>query len=253
MIGGTPPPTQAPASGRRRLFLGVALAALALLFLVAGWQLLSGGLVGSAIQLLSGPAYLLAFPLLYLEESGVPLPLPGDVFVMYVGHRVPADVRAWVAAWLGFVLCVTLGASTLYAISRRLGRRVVAGRVGSLLHLNQERMDRAEGWFDRWGLVAVIFGRHVPGGRIPITVAAGVLEMPYRHFAFGIVISAAVWAAFYLSLGVIFGSRLASILRLHKDLTYVVGPVAVLGIAAYAGFRLITWRRQRRTHREPGR
>src|ERR1700686_5610333 len=28
-----------------------------------------------------------AFGLLYLEESGVPMPIPGDVFVMYIGHH----------------------------------------------------------------------------------------------------------------------------------------------------------------------
>jgi hypothetical protein len=28
-----------------------------------------------------------AFGLLYAEESGVPMPMPGDVFVMYVGHH----------------------------------------------------------------------------------------------------------------------------------------------------------------------
>jgi hypothetical protein len=31
-----------------------------------------------------------AFTLLYLEESGVPMPMPGDVFVMYAGITVPA-------------------------------------------------------------------------------------------------------------------------------------------------------------------
>jgi len=43
-------------------------------------------------------AYLPGFALLYLEESGVPLPAPGDVFVMYVGTRIPHHLVAWIAA-----------------------------------------------------------------------------------------------------------------------------------------------------------
>src|SRR5712671_384416 len=40
-----------------------------------------------------------AFGLLYLEESGVPMPMPGDVFVMYVGLTVrqPAELAGGLA------------------------------------------------------------------------------------------------------------------------------------------------------------
>jgi hypothetical protein len=44
-----------------------------------------------------------AFALLYLEESGVPMPMPGDVFVMYVGHHSSASLLALLVAWLGLI------------------------------------------------------------------------------------------------------------------------------------------------------
>ena len=34
-------------------------------------------------------SYVGSYGLLYLEESGVPLPAPGDLFVMYVGAFIP--------------------------------------------------------------------------------------------------------------------------------------------------------------------
>src|SRR5258708_33647105 len=43
--------------------------------------------------------FLPGFILLYLEESGIPLPAPGDVFVMYVGIHVPHHLAAWIAPW----------------------------------------------------------------------------------------------------------------------------------------------------------
>src|SRR5207249_3021310 len=76
-------------------------------------------------HLLERYAYLPGFVLLYVEESGVPLPAPGDVFVMYVGTRVPHHLVAWIAAWLGLIVAVVLGATNLYLISRRFGRRLV--------------------------------------------------------------------------------------------------------------------------------
>jgi len=73
---------------------------------------------------LSRNSFLYGYALLYVEESGVPLPAPGDVFVMYVGTRVPHTPVAWILAWLGLILAVLGGASNLYLISTRFGRRL---------------------------------------------------------------------------------------------------------------------------------
>src|SRR5256884_9980677 len=119
-------------------------------------------------------AFLPGFALLYIEESGVPLPAPGDVFVMYVGTRIPHTPVAWVAAWFGLVLSVVLGATNLYLISKRYGRRLAESQFAEYVHLSHERLAKAEVWFKRYGVLAIIFGRHIPGFRIPITVTCGV-------------------------------------------------------------------------------
>src|SRR6266849_4145435 len=126
--------------------------------------------------------YLPGFGLLYIEESGIPLPAPGDVFVMYVGAHVPRNLVAWVVAWLGLIGVVVLGATNLFFISKRYGRRLAEGRFAEVVHLSPERLERAERWFERYGVVAIIFGRHIPGFRVPITVAAGVLKVTYPEF-----------------------------------------------------------------------
>jgi hypothetical protein len=57
-------------------------------------------------------SYVGSYGLLYLEESGVPLPAPGDVFVKFVGAHVPRSLGSWVLAWLGLIGVVVLGATT---------------------------------------------------------------------------------------------------------------------------------------------
>lgn len=171
---------------------------------------------------------------IYLEESGVPLPLPGDVFVLYLGHVAESSPVQLVVAWICLVAAVVAGSSNLYLVSRTWGRRLVEGRAGALLHLTPERLATAERAFNRWGVLALIFGRHILGLRVPLTVAAGVLRVPYRVFAVSVAISSAVWAAILLALGVRFGARVAGFLHLHRW-AYVAVPVAFwLIVVAYA-------------------
>lgn len=182
-------------------------------------------------QLLERNPYLPGFALLYIEESGVPLPAPGDVFVMYVGTRVPHHLGAWVMAWLGLVVAVTLGATNLYLISRRFGRRLVESSFGEYVHLSPERVARADAWFKRYGVLAIIFGRHIPGFRIPITVASGTFAVPYRVFAPSVAVSTAIWAGVVLTIGVNYGPRLETLLRAHTQLYFVWGAFVVLLVA----------------------
>lgn len=174
-------------------------------------------------------AYLPGFGALYVEESGVPLPAPGDVFVMYVGIHVPHNLLAWIAAWLGLILAVVLGATNLFFISRRFGRRLVESQFAEYVHLTPERLEKAEAWFERYGVLAIIFGRHIPGFRIPITVMAGVSRIQYRLFAPSVAVSTAIWAGVVLIIGINLGPHLANLLAAHAFLYFVWGAL-VLGL-----------------------
>src|SRR2546423_2091387 len=172
-------------------------------------------------------SFLAGFALLYIEESGVPLPAPGDVFVMYVGIHVPHNLAAWIAAWLGLILAVVLGATNLFLISRKYGRRLVGSSLAEYVHLTPERVAKAEQWFKRYGVLAIIFGRHIPGFRIPITVASGIFEVRYPMFAASVAVSTAIWAGVVLIIGINYGPHLADLLRAHSFLYFVWGAIVL--------------------------
>jgi membrane protein DedA with SNARE-associated domain len=177
-------------------------------------------------ELLRHYGYLVGFALIYIEESGVPLFIPGDAFLLYVGDRLPHDMPVLLAAWIGFILAVIFGATNLYLLSRRYGRRLLEHRLARFFHLTPARMDSAEHWFRRWGPWALIFGRHVPGFRVPLTVAAGILELPYRVFVVSVAVSSAAWAGAFLLLGAVFGKSLERLIR-STPLLYI-GVIAAI-------------------------
>ena len=190
-------------------------------------------------------AYLPGFAALYIEESGVPLPAPGDVFVMFVGIHVPHNLGAWLVAWLGLIVAVVLGATNLFLLSRKYGRHIAESSFAEYVHLSHERLIRAERWFQRYGVLAIIFGRHIPGFRIPITVAAGVFQVPYRVFAPSVAVSTAIWAGVVLIIGINFGPHLARLLEAHAFLYFVWGLI-VVGLIAVMFVRQQRRRRRRR-------
>src|SRR5665213_3383172 len=233
-------------STRWRIVGGVGLL---IVVIVVMWLLIehdaSGELPGadrSIGEILRNEGYLVGFVLIYIEESGVPLFIPGDAFLLYVGHRLPHNFPILFAAWLGFTLAVTLGATNLYLLSRRYGRRLLQHRFARFLELTPDRLARAEGWFARFGPWTLIFGRHIPGFRVPLTVAAGILKLRYRIFAISVAISSAAWAAVFLLLGVLFGDSLERSIR-SSPLVY--GGSAAMIVLVVVGVAFLRSRRQK--------
>jgi membrane protein DedA with SNARE-associated domain len=231
-----------PVSGRRRLMdslrTGRALQVGGLALIVLGILIVLAFLYGDLPEFAHGfnrlmhdffhrNAFVPGFAALYVEESGIPLPAPGDVFVMYVGVHVPHHLSAWVVAWLGLILAVLLGATNLFLLSRKYGRQLAESSYAEYAHLSHERLLRAERWFKRYGVLAIIFGRHIPGFRIPITVAAGVFRVPYRVFAPSVAVSTAIWAGVVLIIGINFGPRLGRLLQAHTFLYFAWAAIVV--------------------------
>jgi len=193
----------------------------------------AGDLARPLVSALHRFGHLAPFGLLYAEESGLPMPLPGDVFVMYIGRHLARNAGAWLAAWAAFIAVVVLGSSNLFWISRRVGARLPEYRLGRFLHVTPARIATAQRWFHRWGALALIFGRHIPGFRVPLTIAAGVVGFRYRTFVLSVAVSTAVWVAAFLTIGVVFGGRVEQLVRLHREVYWVIPAAVAVAAAVY--------------------
>jgi membrane protein DedA with SNARE-associated domain len=178
--------------------------------------------------------------LLYIEESGIPLPVPGDFYVAFMGRLNAGSMLRLLLAWLAIIAVVVAGATNLYWLARRWGPALLRHPVASrLLHLDERRLEKTHAWFDRWGPWAIIFGRHVPGFRIAITVIAATAGVPYRVFAPSVVVSTAIWAGIGLWLGATVGAAIGNVL-FDRGWIYFVGLGLVIVVLAIALVR--AWR-----------
>jgi membrane protein DedA with SNARE-associated domain len=137
---------------------------------------------------------------IFIEEAGIPIPIPGDTLVMLAGTQRPHTIGHALAVIGVSSLAVFLGSSLLYLVVHRGGRPLLV-KYGKYILLDQRRLEQMEDWFRRRGRPAIIVGRLIPGLRIPTTVMAGVSDMPFQEFALTAAIAGLIWSTFYYLVG----------------------------------------------------
>jgi len=157
---------------------------------------------------------ILAPLLLFIEEAGIPLPLPGDIVIAYLGYRVSRGVLSYPKAFVLILATVMAGSSLLYWLSVRWGQTIVI-RLGKYIHLSEKNIKFVETRFRQYGFWVIIFGRHVPIFRVPITFFAGMSGVKYSTFIASTFVSVVFWIAFYLWLGQKLGPGVLRILSSH--------------------------------------
>lgn len=170
------------------------------------------------------------FLLLLVEEAGVPMPMPGDIVIAFVGYRASMGEMTVIEAAVSVVLAVLLGSTILYTLSRKLGRGLLF-RYGRLVHLDEGKLRKIERWIQKRGPVMVLVGRLTPGLRTPTSIMAGVFEIPLHQFLFFAGLSALIWSFFWLGLGYYSGHSVLPLLRRYTHYSAYLLVVLLLALA----------------------
>lgn len=172
--------------------------------------------------------YLALFVVLFAEELGVPLPLPGDVLLLFTGYLVGRGVLRFDLSVLTVVLAAFAGASTLYALASRHGRSLLT-RYGRYIRLSNARLEPLESRFRRLGPWAMLLARITPGLRIYMSAIAGLGGVPYPRFAAALAPAALAWAVAFIFIGSKVGEQWDELARLfeHHGLRLAAGLLFV--------------------------
>jgi membrane protein DedA with SNARE-associated domain len=157
-------------------------------------------------RFLTDYGYFAVFILMFVEEAGLPLPLPNEVALMYVGYLSSQGKLDPNLAGLVATLGATAGSALLYYLARRGGRPLIH-RFGRFIHVNDKRLDQAERWVARYGPISIPIARLTPGLRIATTIISGVLNVSYRVVFVSVVVVALIWSYFWIHLGRALGDR----------------------------------------------
>jgi membrane protein DedA with SNARE-associated domain len=176
--------------------------------------------------------------LITLEDFGVPV--PGET-ILIAGAIFAGAGRINIVALgvVAFVAAVT-GDNIGFAIGH-FGGRALALRFGKYVFLTEERLDKAEAFFDRRGSIVITFARFVEGLRQANGIIAGITGMHWLRFLVFNAIGAALWVGTWVTIGYFAGNNITTVYHYITLYSYYVLAALVVLIVGY-----IVWRRRRR-------
>ena len=170
--------------------------------------------------------------------------------VTLFGRTIDEGWPAYLAIVLAGTIGYTLGAMGGWAIGFYGGRPYLE-RHGRWLHLSPAKLEKAERWFERWGDWAVFLGRLTPLVRSFVSVPAGVFEVPFVRYTVLTFLGSTIWCALFAGAGFAAGESWEDFHHAFRYVEYIVAA-AILGGAAWLGWRYLKRRRGRTAQESPG-
>jgi membrane protein DedA with SNARE-associated domain len=186
-------------------------------------------------------SYLGIFILLIL--GGVGFPFPEDATLILSGFLVAHDIIKPLPGFLVTYAGLLVSDYFLYWVGKRYGRRVVEHKRFQRL-ISSERLFKLEEKFKKWGVLVVLFGRHILGLRAQIFLVAGVMRMHPLKFLIADAGTALFTIVLIGGIGYVGGN---SIQVLKKDFTrieHIAIATFVILLTVWMVFRHIKMKRK---------
>ena len=170
------------------------------------------------------------FVLMTFESCGVPF--PSEVVMPTGGLLAATGHMNLVAAILAGAIANLAGSLIAYGLEARFGEPLLLG-PGRYIGIRRHHLEIADGWFRRWGLWAVFFGRVLPVIRTYISFPAGLARVDLLRFSILTFVGALPWCAALALVGYVLG----------QNYDRVSGPVQAVAIviALLVAAGLVVW------------
>ena len=168
-------------------------------------------------------------------------PLPSELIFPFVGFVVGRGDLTLAGVILAGGLGALVGAWFWYGLGWTLGRanlKLFLQRWGKFLHIHFSDVERAEGWFSRFDMPVVFFGRLIPLVRTLISVPAGFVRMPFLSFSALSFAGSILWIGALSYGGFLLGENWLEVVPLVQDYEIVWELLLVAGVLAFALWNL---------------
>ncbi|MDR1699417.1 MAG: DedA family protein [Prevotellaceae bacterium] len=177
--------------------------------------------------------------LLMAAESSI-LPVPSELVIppaAYIASKPESDLNIFLVILFGTIGAL-IGATVNYLIlGMWLGRAVMYrfadSKIGHLLLLSGEKLQKAEDYFNAHGIAATFIGRFIPVIRHFISIPAGFAKMNFATFALFTFIGAGLWNCCLAALGYFAHGQADMIDKYSHELSIGIIILTVLAVVYF--------------------
>jgi membrane protein DedA with SNARE-associated domain len=176
--------------------------------------------------------------LLMTVESSF-IPFPSEIVIppaAYIASKEDSHLNIFLVVLFG-TLGALIGAYINYALAFFLGRPILHkfadSKLGRLLLLSSEKVQKAEDYFQTHGKTSTFVGRLIPGIRQLISIPAGLAKMNLLTFGLFTFLGAGIWNVILAFLGYIAQGQSDLIDTYAHEIGYAFMGIFVLAIAFY--------------------
>lgn len=155
-------------------------------------------------QYITDYGYLAIFGLVFLQEIGVPNPVPNEIVLLFSGYLAWAGILSFPLIFFTAVFADFTGTALLYGVFYFFGEYIMDKKPNwiPISHDKVRKIAKKISEENKWGLY---LGRLIPYVRGYVSVAAGLIEIKPKVFLTTVFLSAVTWSGGYVILGRIFG------------------------------------------------
>jgi membrane protein DedA with SNARE-associated domain len=181
--------------------------------------------------------------LVMLEDFGIPV--PGETILIAAAIFAGAGrLNVVLVGVVGFIAAI-IGDNIGFAIGH-FGGRALALRWGKYVFLTEERLAKAEYFFDRQGGKIIVVARFIEGLRQANGIIAGISGMHWRRFVVFNALGAALWVGTWVTLGYVAGNHIGTIYHYITQYSLYALIAAAVLVATFIVWHLLRRRRARR-------
>ena len=145
-------------------------------------------------------------------------PIPSEVILAFGGFMTTKTTLNAIGVIIAATIGSVVGAIVLYLIGRILNKE----RLGKVLRLKKEDIEKADKWFDTKGQKTVFICRFIPIVRSLISIPAGMSEMPFIKFLIYTILGSTIWNTVLVILGKKLGDSWEDVVNVFDRFSHII-------------------------------
>jgi len=176
---------------------------------------------------------------LMAAESSI-FPVPSELVIppaVFIALKSDSRLNVFLVILFGTIGALIGATVNYFLLGMLLGRAVMYkfanSKIGHLLLLSGEKLQKAENYFNEYGKISTFIGRFIPVVRHFISIPAGFSKMNFASFALFTFVGAGLWNCVLALLGYFAHGQADMIARYSHEISIGIVVILVLAVVYF--------------------